>query len=70
MDYLFPVFDEKYPNFQCREPVRIRSRDDLTADLSNIGLNVPGSNLRVSTSFFFCFFFDVFLSKGSCLCCR
>ena len=28
-------FDEKYPNFQCREPVRIGSCDDPTAGQSN-----------------------------------
>ena len=32
----FYIFDNKYPNFQCREPVKTRSRDDPRAGQSNI----------------------------------
>ena len=62
LDNLFPVskfyiLDNKYPNFQSREPVRFRSRDDPRAGQSNIVVfKVPGSNLIISTCcFFFCF---------------
>ena len=61
LDYLFPaskfyILDNKYPNFQSREPVRFRSRDDPRAGQSNIV--VSRSPVQISESahgFFFCF---------------
>ena len=61
LDYLFPaskfyILDNKYPNFQSREPVRFRSCDDPRAGQSNIV--IPRSPVQISESahvFFFCF---------------
>ena len=65
MDYLFPalkfyILDDKYPNFQSREPVRIRSRDDPTAGQSNIVVSRSPVQIPESAHFFFFAFFDVF----------
>ena len=59
VDYLFPaskfyILDNKYPNFQSREPVRFRSRDDSRAGQSNIV--VSRSPVQISESAHVCFF--------------
>ena len=66
LDYLFPaskfyILDNKYPNFQSREPVRIRSRDDPTAGRSNIVVSRSSVQIPESAHFFFFFFFFCFL---------
>ena len=50
----------KYPNFQSREPVRIRSRDDPTAGQSNIVVSRSPVQIPESAHFFFFFFFAFF----------
>ena len=62
LDYLFPaskfyILDNKYPNFQSREPVRFRSRDDPRAGQSNIVVwRSPVKILESAHVFvFFCF---------------
>ena len=66
LDYLFPaskfyILDNKYPNFQSREPVRIRSRDDPTAGQSNIVVSRSPVQIQESAHSFFLFFFFCFL---------
>ena len=49
----FYILDNKYPNFQSREPVRIRSRDDPTAGQSNIVVSSPRIKSQNQHIFFF-----------------
>ena len=66
LDYLFPalkfyILDDKYPNFQSREPVRSRSRDDPTAGQSNIVVSRSPVQIPESAHFFFFCFLWCFL---------
>ena len=60
LDYLFPaskfyILYNKYPNFQCREPVRTRSRDDPRAGLSNIVVSRTPVQISEAAHVFFVF---------------
>ena len=65
LDYLFPaskfyILYNKYPNFQCREPVRTCSRDDPRAGLSNIVVSRTPVQISEAAHVFFCFCFAFF----------
>ena len=54
----FYILDiNKYPNFQCREPVRTRSRDDPRAGQSNIVVSRTPVQTSEAAHVFFCIFF-------------
>ena len=63
--YMFPaskfyILYNNYPNFQCREPVRTRSRDDPRAGQSNIVVSRTPVKISEAAHVFFCFFFAFF----------
>ena len=53
-------FDNKYPNFQCREPVRTRSRDDPRSGQSNIVVSRTPLQTSEAAHVFYVFFFAFF----------
>ena len=52
----FNILDNKFSNFQCKEPVRIRNRDDPTAGQSNIVVSRSPVQIPESANFFLFFF--------------
>ena len=58
----FYILDNKYPNFQSREPVRFRSRDDPRAGQSNIVVSRSPVQISESAHVFF-FLLSLMFSK-------